>query len=85
MRNKTLGVSTKKSVVQLPKIQENILDNQMISPKINRKNQEKIALNNSFNNKLGTEANWFEAEIDNELEIFEIDESDFQFRRDEDD
>ncbi len=84
MRNKTQGVNTEKSVVQLPKIQENILVNHVINAKIDKKYQEKIALNDSFNNGLAAESNWFEAEIDNELETFEINESDFQFRRDED-
>ena len=86
MRSKTQGLSIKKSNNQLSKSEKNILTSQANTKKRSNQSHNKAITQTHFTDNLDFESkrierqeNWLDDEIDGELEIADIDESDFQF------
>lgn len=78
MRNKTHGIHTEKST----------LENQLIPINDKHQSQDMAAYyrtdkHDSKSNKRNATEDWFETEVDNELEMFDIDTSDFQLPEDD--
>lgn len=78
MRSKTLEINTKKSA----------FENQPIPIKDKHQYQNMTAYchtdkHDSKSNKRGVAEDWFEADEDSELEMFDIDASDFQLPKDD--
>lgn len=77
MRNKTHGTHTKKSVIE----------NQLIPINDKHQSQDIAAYYRTDrrdfkSSKMGGTEDWFEADEDSELEMFDIDTSDFQLPED---
>lgn len=85
MRAKTNAISTKKSDHQLSQREKSVVTNQMHKSKDLSRRQTTIILpcyvdkQGDGNEKIEIEENWANTEIDEELEIADIYESDFHF------
>ena len=90
MRIKVNGMVTKKSGTKLSKSDENMLANQVITVRKKTNHQEMTATttyyraekrDNFKDNETDVVQDWFEAEMEigNELDVFDLDERDFQF------
>ncbi len=87
MRNKINEINIRESATQLPADHENIIENQSINTQDQHESQNAITTTAHHytdkcdikSSKMGAVEDWFGIEVDSELEMFDIDISDFQW------